>query len=120
MSVLLTLLTYSLCVTLKGMKRAPYFPGLVNLCLFVQSVEHSAPIYMLEFQRLYCEFCVTIRKQVRNTLSDFAVFICIVAMTGVDFFAGVHTPKLYVPAEFKPTWEGRGWIVYPFHPDNPW
>lgn len=25
-----------------------------------------------------------------------------------------------VPSDFKPTWEGRGWIVNPFHPDNPW
>lgn len=41
-------------------------------------------------------------------------------MTGLDYYAGVHTPKLYVPSEFKPTYEGRGWIVNPIHPDNPW
>jgi len=27
---------------------------------------------------------------------------------------------MQVPEEFKPTWGGRGWIIYPFHPDNPW
>ncbi len=25
-----------------------------------------------------------------------------------------------VPGDFKPTWEGRGWIINPIHPDNPW
>ncbi len=25
-----------------------------------------------------------------------------------------------VPDEFKPTRAGRGWIVNPFHPANPW
>jgi hypothetical protein len=25
--------------------------------------------------------------------------------------AGLPTPKLNVPSEFKPTWEGRGWLV---------
>lgn len=25
-----------------------------------------------------------------------------------------------VPSDFKPTWSGRGWIINPIHPDNPW
>ena len=74
-------------------------------------------------------------------ISDFGVFISICSMTGLDYFAGVHTPKLHVkllvnkifkksfrvyvlpqqvPSDFKPTWEGRGWIINPFHPNNPW
>lgn len=54
----------------------------------------------------------------RKLISDFGVFITICAMTGMDAWSGVHTPKLTVPAEFKPTWEGRGWFVDPF--TNPW
>lgn len=56
--------------------------------------------------------------QVRVTISDFGVFITICTMAGIDSWAGVRTPKLIVPDEFKPTWEGRGWVVSPFN--NPW
>lgn len=35
-------------------------------------------------------------------------------MTLLDYYAGVPTPKLEVPHEFKPTLETRGWIVMPF------
>ena len=48
---------------------------------------------------------------VRSLLSDFAVLIAILSMTGVDFMSGVNTPKLQVPDSFKPTWEGRDWLV---------
>uniref|UniRef100_A0A0P5GM72 Anion exchange protein n=1 Tax=Daphnia magna TaxID=35525 RepID=A0A0P5GM72_9CRUS len=85
MSILLSVFTYSVCVTLKGMKHTLYFP-----------------------------------YKVRCMISDFAVFIAICSMTGLDFYAGVQTPKLYVPSDFKPTWSGRGWIINPIHPDNPW
>ncbi|XP_046442377.1 sodium bicarbonate cotransporter 3-like isoform X1 [Daphnia pulex] len=85
MSVLLSVFTYSVCVTLKGLKHTLYFP-----------------------------------YKVRSTISDFAVFIAICSMTGLDYYAGVHTPKLHVPSDFKPTWSGRGWTVNPIHPDNPW
>lgn len=37
------------------------------------------------------------------------------AMTFLDFFSGVKTPKLEVPHEFKPTLETRGWLIYPFN-----
>lgn len=33
-------------------------------------------------------------------ISDFAVFIAICSMTGLDFYAGVQTPKLYVKNHF--------------------
>ena len=54
----------------------------------------------------------------RQVISDFGVFITICSMSLMDALANVHTPKLIVPDEFKPTWEGRGWIVSPFN--NPW
>ena len=56
--------------------------------------------------------------QVRMVISDFGVFITICSMTGLDVWSGIMTPKLHVPAEFKPTWSGRGWIISPF--TNPW
>lgn len=48
---------------------------------------------------------------VRNFLSDFAVIIAILSMSGLSYMSGVHTPKLEVPNSFKPTWEGRDWVV---------
>lgn len=39
-------------------------------------------------------------------------------MSLMDALVDVRTPKLLVPDEFKPTWEGRGWVVSPFN--NPW
>lgn len=71
--------------------------------------------------------CVTLKNmkrtnffpnKVRVVISDFGVFITICTMAMLDALAGVKTPKLIVPDEFKPTWEGRGWIVSPFN--NPW
>jgi len=58
---------------------------------------------------------------VRAFLADFAVIIGILSMTALDYFVGLPTPKLVVPSEFKPTWEGRGWVILDenlFH--NPW
>lgn len=51
-------------------------------------------------------------------ISDFGVFITICSLTALDAWAGVKTPKLLVPDQFKPTWEGRGWLISPFN--NPW
>lgn len=52
-------------------------------------------------------------------MSDFAVIIAIFSMSTLDHFVGIPTPKLEVPTEFKPTLEGRGWIIWPFQ-RNPW
>lgn len=52
-------------------------------------------------------------------MSDFAVIIAIFSMSIMDHFVGISTPKLEVPTEFKPTLEGRGWIISPFQ-HNPW
>jgi len=85
MSVLLSLVTFICCVTLKAMKMTPYFS-----------------------------------YKIRSIFSDFAVIIAIGLMTTFDYFAGIETPKLHVPSEFKPTYEGRGWLIHPIHPNNPW
>ena len=57
--------------------------------------------------------------QVRQVVSDFAVIIAIFSMSTLDHIVGIPTPKLEVPTEFKPTLEGRGWIIWPFQ-TNPW
>ncbi|XP_050086462.1 electroneutral sodium bicarbonate exchanger 1 isoform X3 [Anopheles aquasalis] len=56
---------------------------------------------------------------VRQFISDFSVTIAIFSMTLLDFFTHVATPKLDVPNEFKRTIPDRGWIIMPFHEDNP-
>ncbi|CAF1353081.1 unnamed protein product [Didymodactylos carnosus] len=53
--------------------------------------------------------------KIRTSISDFAVLIAIVAMSGWDAYLGLETPKLVVPREFKPTRPNdRGWII-PFY-----
>ncbi|XP_021934526.1 sodium-driven chloride bicarbonate exchanger isoform X3 [Zootermopsis nevadensis] len=59
-------------------------------------------------------------SKVRQFFSDFAVIIAILSMTGLDFYAGIKTPKLQVPNEFKPTLENRGWIISPFNNNPIW
>ncbi|XP_018396877.1 PREDICTED: electroneutral sodium bicarbonate exchanger 1 isoform X4 [Cyphomyrmex costatus] len=58
-------------------------------------------------------------SKVRQVVSDFAVIIAIFSMSTLDHVVGIPTPKLEVPTEFKPTLEGRGWIIWPFQ-GNPW
>ncbi|XP_063993905.1 sodium bicarbonate cotransporter 3 isoform X9 [Diachasmimorpha longicaudata] len=58
-------------------------------------------------------------SKVRQIVSDFAVIIAIFSMSILDYYTGIATPKLEVPSEFKPTLEGRGWIIWPFQ-ENPW
>ncbi|XP_011500555.1 PREDICTED: electroneutral sodium bicarbonate exchanger 1 [Ceratosolen solmsi marchali] len=58
-------------------------------------------------------------SKIRQVVSDFAVIIAIFSMSALDFFVGINTPKLEVPVEFKPTLEGRGWMIWPFN-ENPW
>jgi sodium bicarbonate transporter 10 len=41
-------------------------------------------------------------------------------MTLLDIFVGINTPKLNVPSTFRPTWEGRQWLIGPFDDGNPW
>ncbi|CAG2053057.1 unnamed protein product, partial [Timema podura] len=53
-------------------------------------------------------------SKIRQVVSDFAVIIAILSMSSLDFYTGIPTPKLEVPAEFKPTLSTRGWVVEPF------
>ncbi|XP_068140204.1 electroneutral sodium bicarbonate exchanger 1 isoform X14 [Drosophila tropicalis] len=57
---------------------------------------------------------------VRQYISDFSVLIAIFAMSFFDYSLGVHTQKLEVPHEFKPTLSTRGWLIPPFSEKNPW
>nr|XP_015196345.1 PREDICTED: electrogenic sodium bicarbonate cotransporter 4 isoform X2 [Lepisosteus oculatus] len=57
--------------------------------------------------------------KLRKLISDFSIFVSIMMFVGIDMLAGLNTPKLIVPTEFKPTRPGRGWIVLPFG-KNPW
>ena len=57
--------------------------------------------------------------KIRSFLSDFAVIIAMVVMTGVDIYMEVETPKLKVPATFSPTLE-RSWLINPLGSGNPW
>ncbi|VDO11969.1 unnamed protein product [Rodentolepis nana] len=60
-------------------------------------------------------------SRVRSLISDFAVLIAIVICSLIDYFTGLHTPKLLVPVSFEPTlgYNKRGWIIPPFN-GNPW
>ncbi|KOX70859.1 Sodium bicarbonate cotransporter 3 [Melipona quadrifasciata] len=58
-------------------------------------------------------------SKVRQVVSDFAVIIAIFSMSTLDHIVNIPTPKLEVPAEFKPTLADRGWMIWPFQ-NNPW
>ncbi|XP_063240178.1 electroneutral sodium bicarbonate exchanger 1 [Bacillus rossius redtenbacheri] len=59
-------------------------------------------------------------SKVRQIVSDFAVIIAILSMSGLDSCVGINTPKLRVPAEFKPTLSTRGWVIEPFGRNPYW
>ena len=88
---------------------------------------------LLFFGAFFISFCLKqfkttgfLPNAIRGFLSDFAVIIGILLMTLLDYFYGLPTPKLVVPGAFKPTWEGRDWVVshallFPEHVLlNPW
>ncbi|KAM7534494.1 hypothetical protein Aperf_G00000106244 [Anoplocephala perfoliata] len=60
-------------------------------------------------------------SRIRSLIADFAVLIAIIICTLIDYFSGLHTPKLMVPISFEPTlgFNKRGWIIPPFN-GNPW
>ncbi|GAU87511.1 hypothetical protein RvY_00343 [Ramazzottius varieornatus] len=58
-------------------------------------------------------------NRVRVIVSDFGVTAAIIAMTLLDFYLGLDTPKLQVPSGLTPTIPDRSWIVHPFG-TNPW
>lgn len=91
---------------------------------------YASPIFQMSFILFFGTFLIsTVLKDfknrlffpanVRQVISDFAVIIAIFSMTLLDYFSNIPTPKLDVPSEFKPTLESRGWIISPYHKDNP-
>jgi hypothetical protein len=58
--------------------------------------------------------------KLRQIISDFAVLIAILLMSGLNSYVGLNTPKLSVPSDFKPTKEDRDWIVKPFGQNKWW
>ncbi|EEB11139.1 sodium-driven chloride bicarbonate exchanger, putative [Pediculus humanus corporis] len=59
-------------------------------------------------------------SKVRQFISDFAVIIAILSMSLIDWYVGIKTPKLQVPSDFKPTLDGRGWLIPPFGKNPIW
>jgi hypothetical protein len=72
--------------------------------------------YMLKEFRI-SPFCPT---WFRYLVSDFAVILAIICMTGVDILANVSTPKLEVPEKFAPTSVERGWLISPINENPMW
>lgn len=91
-----------------------YYPDVYLLSLILFFGTFIIAIYLKDFKS-----AAFFPAKVRQIISDFAVIIAILAMSGIDFAVGIHTPKLEVPSELKPTWEGRGWLIPPFN-GNPW
>ncbi|TSS35881.1 Sodium-driven chloride bicarbonate exchanger [Bagarius yarrelli] len=109
------------CVLLRGEfqgsacgHHGPYIPDVLfwSVVLFFSTVAMSFFLKEFKTSRYF-------PTKVRAIISDFAVFITIVTMVGIDFALGVSSPKLQVPNEFKPTRDDRGWIISPLGP-NPW
>ncbi|ELT99388.1 hypothetical protein CAPTEDRAFT_129092, partial [Capitella teleta] len=53
-------------------------------------------------------------NKIRSLVSDFSVFLAICLMVMTDALIGLDTPKLNVPAKFRPTRDDRGWVIDPF------
>ncbi|XP_068241658.1 electroneutral sodium bicarbonate exchanger 1 isoform X9 [Palaemon carinicauda] len=100
--------------TLVGNRCEHYYPDVYLLSLILFFGTFLVSFYLKDFKT--APFFPT---KVRQFISDFAVIIAILMMSGLDFAIGIHTPKLEVPGNFAPTWEGRGWLIPPFN-RNPW
>jgi len=99
----------------EGCGTIPYVPNVFYLSIILFVGTYTISIMLKEFKT--SPFFPT---KVRQTVSDFAVPIAIAAMTLLDNYISISTPKLFVPTEFKPTRNDRGWLVPLFHEKNPW
>ncbi|NXL95908.1 S4A8 protein, partial [Alectura lathami] len=92
----------------------PYTPNVLfwSCILFFSTFVLSSSLKKFKTSRYF-------PTRVRSTISDFAVFLTIVAMVLIDFLIGIPSPKLHVPHMFKPTRDDRGWLISPIGP-NPW
>ncbi|CAG2104308.1 unnamed protein product [Medioppia subpectinata] len=88
--------------------------------VFLLSVILFASTYVISLMLKDFKTSTFFPTNLRQIVSDFAVVIAIVSMTFIDSIVSINTPKLYVPSEFKPTRNDRGWIVPMFHESNPW
>lgn len=91
-----------------------YIPNVYYLSWILFAATYVISVGLKEFKT--AAFFPT---KVRQIVSDFAVPIAIAAMTLSDNWVGIATPKLFVPSEFKPTRDDRGWVVPLFHEKNP-
>ncbi|XP_068425591.1 sodium bicarbonate cotransporter 3-like isoform X2 [Clinocottus analis] len=94
--------------------RGPFVPDV----LFWSIILFFATFFLSSFLKRF----KTMRyfpTKVRSSISDFAVFLTIMAMVLVDYLVGVPSPKLDVPDRFQPTSSTRGWLISPLGP-NPW
>ncbi|XP_050505030.1 sodium bicarbonate cotransporter 3 isoform X2 [Diabrotica virgifera virgifera] len=88
----------------------PYSPD-----IFLMSILLFLGTFFISIQLKDFKNALFFPSKVRQFISDFAVIIAICSMTGLDIYVGIPTPKLEVPHEFKPTLEGRGWVIAPFN-----
>uniref|UniRef100_A0A1I8JM14 HCO3_cotransp domain-containing protein n=1 Tax=Macrostomum lignano TaxID=282301 RepID=A0A1I8JM14_9PLAT len=115
-SCLLFIGTFAISYGLKMMRNSCFFPNRGKALL--HAVSPSLQAVRVELRRL-CS-----KPLFASIISDFAVMLAIVAMTGADLALGLHTPKLNVPERFEPTlgYATRGWLIKPLgnRGQNPW
>ena len=97
-----------------GCSTPNYTPNVYYLSCILFAATYVISVGLKEFKT--SSFFPT---KVRQTVSDFAVPIAIASMTLIDNYINIATPKLFVPSEFKPTRDDRGWLVPFFHEKNP-
>ncbi|XP_075584892.1 na[+]-driven anion exchanger 1 isoform X3 [Dermatophagoides farinae] len=97
-----------------GCMTPTYLPNVFLFSCILFTATYAISVFLKEFKT--APFFST---KVRQIISDFAVVIAIASMTAFDMWVHVPTPKLFVPAEFKPTRDDRGWLVPFFHEKNP-
>jgi anion exchange protein len=78
----------------------------LSVVLFVGTFALAYAFRIFRTSRFFSSF-------IRNTVADFAVFLSVMTWTCIDYAFGLTTPKLNVPAEFKPTRDDRGWVINP-------
>ncbi|XP_069043162.1 electroneutral sodium bicarbonate exchanger 1 isoform X3 [Lepisosteus oculatus] len=114
-------LTVTECLKLQGEfvgtacgHHGPYTPDVLfwSAILFFSTFALSTFLKQFKTSRYF-------PTRVRSMISDFAVFLTIVIMVGIDYAIGIPSQKLQVPSKFKPTRDDRGWIMNPIGP-NPW
>ncbi|XP_074604293.1 na[+]-driven anion exchanger 1 isoform X2 [Brevipalpus obovatus] len=107
------------CIKNNGTLQGPgcnekYVPDVFLFSIILFASTYAISIFLKDFK--FSSFFPT---KFRHLISDFAVVIAIILMTLLDYFSSLPTPKLIVPAEFKPTNDDREWVV-PLFGSNPW